>query len=264
MDNRTSGNISITQGLPVMSQVFRFIFPEGTTFPDTDECRRALASALDGLPNMEDIFHYEKTDSGNKPLNGGMATVRTHSHRNLFDVIAMTEDMAEKVGSLIPLLLKKFKERYGVVVTLNVTQYDEAIKPNKKERPLFYVGHNVIIGRGIKRCNAIQAMSEEERKQLAYRTVKEGIERQAAMLGIDIMDVEMPDPNGFFILNYKPVTVITKDGGHSRHGAKVKVGFFWDYALDGQWAVGAITSKGRGRIYYASKAELDALGLKRA
>lgn len=248
-----------------MSQVFRFIFPEGISFPDTDECRRALASALDGITNMEDVFHYEKTKDGNhKPRDGGMAMVRTHAHKNLFDVIAMNEDMAGKISSLIPLLLNKFKERYHAAATLNVTQYSEAITPSRTGKPQFYIGHNVIIGRGIKRCNKIKAMSEEERKQLAYRTLVEGIKRQAAALGIDITDVEMPDPDGFFILNYKPVTVITKDGDFSRHGAKVKVGFFWDYELQGQWAVGAITSKGRGRIYYASAAELDALGLRGA
>lgn len=229
----------------MQSTTFRFIFPEKVELA-MDMGRSIIAAILDGVPRANEIFHYAENGS---PLPGGMPLVRMHSRRNLFDVITLGDETTKLFESFVPQIYGGFLKQFGALPSIQLLKND--VHASSSDQSFSYIAYSVILDRGLSACEKFEKMTEAERIQKAHAVLLRGLVRQADALFIDIPP-DMPDIHDTFILKYHPRAPIVKsDVSVQQHGISVNIGFRWDAKINGSWAVGGLTSKGHGRIWYA-------------
>lgn len=232
----------------MQATTYKFIFPDGTNIA-RDAGRILLAGILDGQPRAHELFHYREDG---KPLTGDMPLVRIDSFRNYIQVISFSDELAKLFESFVPKVYGEFLTKFGSLPALSVTKTDVGVEPS--ERSFNYVAYSVIIDRGLPACEKFEKMSETERLAKVYAVLQRGIYRQADCLMLDVPD--MPALEDLVILKYHPRAPIIIHGGVIKeHGISVNIGFKWEAKLSGSWAVGGLTSKGHGRIWYQKSLE---------
>jgi len=228
------------------STSFRFIFPTTVTL-DMEQGRKVLAAALNGLPGSHALFHYGENG---KPLPGGMPMVRMHSKRNTIEVITLGDEMTALFQSFVPQVFAKFFQQFSCIPSVQINNLE--VEAKQTEKTFFYIAHSVILDRGLKASAKFEAMTEEERRIKAHGVLVRGLERQA-----DALMIDMPEPpilHATNIVRFHPsVQLISKQDVTHQHGISANIAFYWDAKINGSWAVGGLTSKGHGRVWYANK-----------
>lgn len=226
---------------------YRFIFPDTVQLAE-DEGRQVVAKILDGNASAYGIFHY---DTNGKPLSGGMPMVRMRSSRNYFEMTAIGLDKMNLLGGLIPAIYDGLFKHVGVLPAIKM--FNDTISVTPTERPYLYIAHSVILDRGLEECERFEKMTNEQRIAKAHAVLCRGLERQADAMMSDLPD--LPSIHQVSLMKYHPrAKIVEKNGIVVQHGISISIEFYWNAKINGSWAVGGLTSKGHGRIWYGIKA----------
>lgn len=228
----------------MQTTTFRFIFPDSVSLA-MDAGRALIAGILKDVPRANEIFHYAANGS---PLPGGMPLVRMHSRRNLFDITTLGEETTKLFETFVPQIYGGFLQKFGTLPAIQLFKSD--VHAHSSDQSYTYLAYSVILDRGLGACEKFEKMSETERVAKAHAVLLRGLERQANALFLDLPP-DMPELDETCITKYHPrAPIVTHEGVVLQHGVSVNIGFRWPAKISGSWAVGGLTSKGHGRIWY--------------
>lgn len=221
---------------------FTFTLPPGAARRFGDTGRDMLALAMDGVPEAEKLFHY----NGGKPCQG-MPFTRIHSRDNRLIVTSVVSGTNDIVLAALPHISEKLAEICGARPSICVNKSSTGIRHSGRLR--LYKARNIVVARGLTACAKFEALTPDGQRAAVHRVLCAGIERQANELMLDTP--ELPDVNGMeitFVANR--AKLIVKDGKVREYGVVASAQFYWNAEINGSWAVGGLTSRGHGRIWY--------------
>jgi hypothetical protein len=218
-----------------------------------DSGRAMLARILNGCPGSHEIFHYAADGT---PLPGGMPLFRIHSHKNEIQVIALGEYAAAVFQSFVPTIHKGLENETNEIPSISITEDD--ISVTQANIPYLYVAHGVILDRGLKACEKFEKMTDLQRREKAHAVLCRGLIRQADELGLDLPE-DLPELSAIELEKVHPRApiVIARNGLVQQHGISARIHFTWEAKISGSWAVGGLSSKGHGRIWYLPQVACD-------
>lgn len=210
------------------------------------EGRSILARSLNGASNVGPLFHYQESGL---PCDVGMPMVRIRSTGRHMNIVTLDEAATLIVLSNMPAIMKGISAQCGAEPVVSFKHEEVLIKPC--EVPHLYKAHNVVLMRGLDACARFEQTSPEGRRAIAHEVLCRGLVRQADCLGLDLPD--FPSVFGVEVQNVVPRAPIIFGANNKvlEHGVVADLLFSWDAKLKGSWAVGGLTSRGNGRVWYA-------------
>lgn len=233
---------------------FTFTLPPPSMFGFNG--RDILASALDGVPGVDPLFNYR----GGMPIpDGGMPEIRMWSFGSKLVIEALTAAARDIVMQNFSAILDGLSGHFNV--TPAVAMANAPIDVKYGEYPILYSAKKVVLARGLDACLKFQKATAEEKIRLAHNVLCRGLSRQAQALSIDLGEIadgvgayeDRLPPAGILFDRITPRASLIRKGGETvEHGVVVDMRFMWRARITGSWAVGGLTSRGNGRIWYAA------------
>lgn len=229
---------------------FTFTLPPGAERPFGYGGRDLLAAALDGLPDVAPLFNYTIAEDlyPSHPRSGiPMARIRSAAHK--LTITTMDDDTTGIVLKHLAHICNEIATRCGKHPVVSFRHFDIGV--TDAYYPMLYKAHQVVLARGLDACRRFEQMNDAERASLAHAVLCRGLLRQAAQFDVDMPELPLPVIEFGNIVPRAPL--ITRDGKTLEHGVIASFNFSWDARIEGSWAVGGLTARGYGRVWYADR-----------
>lgn len=248
------------------SVTYHFELPEQVDL-SLGEGRALIAALLDDLPGVASLFHY---DARGKPIAGldaqalnalpaeshtranneaAMPQVRFLSRRNYLQITALTPQAQDEVDRLIPDLVRALMARFKGFPAMRRMQEHCAIEPS--EQFFRYRVHHMIVERDIAPINRFLKLDTATQAERIAEKIVRSLYRQGSVQGADL-GLDVPDLLGLQVPRLAPLVIARHPDGRPAATALCAgaVTFSMPFKISGHWAVGGLTARGYGRLWY--------------